>query len=54
MKTLNYDEMEATNGGFPWASFAAGFLCVAGIATAEVGVGAVLAAAGCGSLLLSD
>jgi hypothetical protein len=54
MKILNQSELAQIEAGFPWASLAAGALCAAGIITAETGVGLALAAAGCGSALLSD
>ncbi len=54
MKQLNSNEMSRIEGGFPWASFAAGALCAVGLLTAETGVGLLIAAAGCGSAVLED
>jgi bacteriocin-like protein len=54
MKVLNENELATVQGGFPWASLAAGALCAAGILTAETGAGLLLAAAGCGASFLDD
>lgn len=54
MEKLSLEEMMEIQGGFPWASFAAGVFCGVGLLTAETGVGVAIAAASCGSALLSD
>jgi hypothetical protein len=54
MKQISEVNMATTQGGFPWGSFSAGALCAIGLATAETGVGLVLAAVGCGASFIND
>jgi len=54
MKKLELEELEKISGGFAWGSFLAGVGCGVGLATAETGLGLLVAAGCCATSFVSD